>query len=312
MGECLDFPKVIILILNWNGEKNTIECLNSIKKIIYPNYDVIVIDNASIDDSIKKIKAKFPDITIIKNKINLGFSGGFNVGIKKALNNKADYVVCLNNDVIVDKYFLIEFVKIGELRSDIGGLYPMEYCYYQPNKINAAGGRKTNFILDFPIGHGEQDKGQYNKIRQVERICGAAIIVKRKVLLNVGLLDTDFFYGFEDTDISIRINKAGYKIIFVPKSKIWHKRRGATGGRMSPINSYFYTRNYILLARKHAKKITFFFFIIYFLFFNFMFSFVKWLVLKEFSNINAGIKGIIWNISKKLLPSDEEMIKLLS
>ncbi|HEY0089559.1 MAG TPA: hypothetical protein VGB37_11990, partial [Candidatus Lokiarchaeia archaeon] len=136
--------------------------------------------------------------------------------------------------------------------------------------------------------------------------------VKRKVLLNVGLLDTDFFYGFEDTDISIRINKAGYKIIFVPKSKIWHKRRGATGGRMSPINSYFYTRNYILLARKHAKKITFFFFIIYFLFFNFMFSFVKWLVLKEFSNINAGIKGIIWNISKKLLPSDEEMIKLLS
>jgi GT2 family glycosyltransferase len=288
----LNFPKVIIIILNWNGEKNTIECLNSINQIIYPNYDVIIIDSNSTDNSIEKIKSNFLNVNIIKNRKNLGFSGGFNVGIKKAIDNKADYIVCLNNDVIVDKNFIMELIKIGEIRSDIGGLYPMEYNYDQPNKINAAGGGTIKFILDSPIGHGEIDKGQYNQLRQVGRLCGAAIVLKKNVFLNIGLFDPDYFYGFEDTDISLRVIKAEYKIIFVPKSKIWHKISASSGGELNPYKSYYSIRNRFLFAKRNLTNKNKISYITYFFFYEVWFAIIYFLRQKKLSSLTSFLKGI--------------------
>src|SRR3989339_346256 len=123
-------PLVYILILNWNGKEDTLECLSSLKKIDYPNYKTIVIDNGSTDDSVKIINKKYPKIKIIENKKNLGYAEGNNVGIRYALKNKADYVLILNNDTIVDKKFLTELVKVGESNEKVGIVGPNVYCYF--------------------------------------------------------------------------------------------------------------------------------------------------------------------------------------
>jgi len=303
-------PKVIVIVLNWNGKKNTFECLQSLRHLDYPNYEIIVVDNASTDGSQEFLRGNFPEITLIENKRNLGFGGGFNVGVHEAARRRADYVLCLNNDVVVDKNVLKELIKVGESNTKIGGLCPMEYYYDQPNRINCAGGM-IRFVHGKLLGHGELDRGQYNKVRETELLSGPAMMLKLNALLDVGLFDTSYFYGPEDKDIALRLIKKGYKLMFVPHAKVWHKRRGATGGKISPLNIYFHVRNYLLFVKKHASKLELFFSILYFSLFDFPLTFLRTLILGNKRDIDAIIKGIIWHIDAKILPSDEEMVKIL-
>lgn len=305
------WPKVVVVVLNWNGKEDTFECLNSLKHLDYPNYEVVVVDNASTDGSQKFIRENFPEVTLIENEKNLGFGGGFNVGIRKAEKYDADYVLCLNNDVVVDKNFLTELVKVGELCDKIGGLCPMEYYYNEPRRINCAGGR-VGLFKDKVYGHGELDKGQFNKVKETWLLCGPAMMLKLKALLDVGLFDTSFFYGPEDKDMTLRLIKKGYKIMFVSHAKLWHKRRGATGGKITPLNIYFHVRNSLLFVKKHASnKLEFFLSTLYFCLFDFPLILLRALFFGNKHYIDAAIKGIIWHINAKILPSDEEMVKIL-
>ena len=304
-------PKVIIIVLNWNGKKDTFECLQSLKHLDYPNYEIIVVDNASTDGSQKFLKENFPEITLIENEQNIGFGGGLNVGIKEAKKRGADYVLCLNNDVIVDRNFLIESVKVGELSDKIGGLCPMEYYYSEPDRINCAGGI-VRLVGGKVYGHGELDRGQFNKIKETWLLCGPAMMLKLKALSDVGLFDTSYFYGPEDKDMTLRLIKKGYKIMFVPHAKLWHKRRGATGGKITPLNIYFHVRNSLLFVKKHAgNKLELFLSTLYFFLFDFPLILLKALIFRNKAFIDAAIKGIIWHINAKILPSDEEMVRLL-
>jgi GT2 family glycosyltransferase len=277
----------------------------------YPNYEIIVVDNASTDGSQKSIKKNFPRITLIENKRNLGFGGGLNVGINEARNRGADYVLCLNNDVIVDRCILIELIKVGELSDKIGGLCPMEYYYSEPNRINYAGGM-VRLVGSKIYGHGESDKGQFDKVKKTWLLCGPAMMLKLKALSDVGLFDVSYFYGPEDIDMTLRLTKKGYVIMFVPGAKLWHKRRGATGGKITPLNVYFHVRNFLLFVKKHANnKLELFFSVLYFWFFDFPIILLRALICGNKNYIGAAIKGIIWHINAKILPSDEEMVKLL-
>lgn len=248
--------KVYIIILNWNGKNDTIECLNSLKEINYDNYKIVVVDNGSADDSVFEIKNQFPEIEIIENKINLGFAGGNNVGIKFAIENGADYVLLLNNDTTTNENFLKELVKAGESDARIGVLGPKIYFHSDPNRIWFTGG-KVNWIKNkgTHIGWGEIDNGQYDKIKEVGYLTGCCLLIKKEVINKVGVLPEDYFLYYEDLDFSLRVKNFGYKCIYVYKSKIYHKVSKSTKPG-SPEYIYYHTRNGLALAKRNGSLLS--------------------------------------------------------
>jgi GT2 family glycosyltransferase len=258
-------PTVAIIILNWNGWEDTLECLNSLEKIEYPNYDVLVVDNNSSDGSSKIIKENYPDINLIKNEKNYGFAEGNNIGMKYAMNNSnPDYILLLNNDTIVDKDFLTEIVSVGESDKEIGILGPKIYYYGEPDKIWSVGGKISwKSCRGIHIGLNEIDNGQYEEKREVEYINGCAFLIKTEVIKKIGLMDKKFFLYFEETDLALRASEVGYKSIYVPKAKIWHKISKSGGGIKGSVGLYYITRNRWLFMKKWAKKSDYWFFVVY-------------------------------------------------
>jgi len=156
-------PKVSIIILNWNGLKDTTECLESLKKVTYPNYEVIAMDNGSQGSDVQVLQEKFGDyIHLIQNDKNYGFPEGCNIGMRYALIRGADCILLLSNDTVVDSEFLTEMVKVAEADSSIGITRSKIYYYYELNRIQAVG-RKINWWLgDIETYGEEEDGGQYN------------------------------------------------------------------------------------------------------------------------------------------------------
>ena len=287
-----NFPKIVAIVLTWNSKRDIVECLRSLKHLAYPNYEVIIVDNASTDGTPEILKNHFSDLTLIRNKINLGFGGGFNVGIKEAIKRKADYVVCLNSDIILGEHCFSELVKVGEMGRKVGGLCPIAYYYDRPKRVNGAGG-KIGIIHSKVFDSGKLDKGQYSKPKETGMLCGPALVLKVEALLDIGFLDTDYFYGPEDMDIALRLIKHGYKIIFVPLAKLWHKGRGATGGAITPLTIYFSVRNYLLFAKKHASHLERKVFLIYFWLFFLPFTLLRFFILGKEKHIDATLKGVV-------------------
>ena len=242
--------EVYIIVLNWNGKDDTIECVRSLQKINYNNYKIVVVDNGSEDDSVSEIKKQFSKVEIIENKKNLGFAGGNNVGIKYAINSGADYVLLINNDTTVEEDFLSELVEAGESDKKIG-ILGSKICFYSdPNRIWFAGG-KVNWLKNkgTHIGLDQIDNGQYDKIKETDYLTGCCLLIKREVVEKIGVLAEDYFLYYEDTDFSLRTKNAGYKPIYVPKSKIYHKiSRSTKPGSFSYI--YYHARNGLVMAKR--------------------------------------------------------------
>lgn len=246
-------PYVYIIILNWNGLKDTLECLESINKINYPNFDVIVADNGSSDGSIEAIRSKFPDLELLDNGSNLGFAEGNNRAIEQVLKTKAEYVLVLNNDTIVDQDILSALVKGAELIQDGGIFGPKMYHYDEKNTIWYAGGYWDPKTLSFEErGAGMQDEGQFNDLSETEWVVGCAMFIRTAVFKKVGLLEAKFFLNNEEIDFCSRTKHAGYSCVFVPDAKLWHKISVSFGGENSPMKEYFITRNRLLWTRRNA------------------------------------------------------------
>ena len=243
-------PKVYIIILSWNNWPDLTECLESLKNNDYLNYRVVIVDNDS------KIKPKAPnqDIKIIYNNKNLGFSGGNNVGIEYALKNGADYVMPLNDDVIVDNKFLSKMIKVAESDKKIGMVGPKIYFFDKKDKLWFAGG-SVNWLYNKGTmrGYNEIDKGQYDlpRIQEVDYLTGCCVLVKKEVIKKIGLFPEEYFGYYEDVDWSFAAKKAGYKTVFVPKSKIWHKG-SKSFIETSPSYIYYHVRNGLIFANKYA------------------------------------------------------------
>jgi GT2 family glycosyltransferase len=218
-------PRVSIIVLNWNGLEDTIECLESLKKISYHNYEVIVVDNASSGDDVKVLSEKYGgSIHIIANDKNHGFSEGNNIGIKYALAKKSDYVFMLNNDSIVDPNFLTELVRAGEEDSKAGILGGKIYYYASPNRFQSVGGKIYWWLGYIKDISGQYDVGQFEQVAERDYVYATAMLIKRKVIGEVGLLDSSLFFGMEDYDYCARAKRAGFKILYVPGAKVWHKQ----------------------------------------------------------------------------------------
>ncbi len=251
-----DLPRVVIIILNWNRRDDTIECVESVRKISYPNFEVIVVDNGSDDDSASVISRRFPDVRIIETGKNLGYAGGNNVGITAALANGAECILLLNNDTIVDSRILQAFVEASASTPN-GGLFSGKVYYYsQPNRIWYAGARwfekRSNFAH---VGYQCLDTGdQFNTLEETDFAQGCALFVKVEVVKKIGLLEEQFFLNFEEIDWSYRARAAGLKCFFVPQAKVWHKISVSFGGAESPVHSYFLVRNRLFWGSRHLAR----------------------------------------------------------
>lgn len=216
-------PLVGVIILNYNGlrQKTLPECLASVFKTRYRNFEVILVDNASTDGSIKYVQRNYPTMKVIKNKTNLGFAEGNNLGIKSA---RGKYVVLLNFDTRVDPNWLDEAVKVLEKDRRIAIAQCMLRAYRDSRKIDGAGGFIDSYGNAMERGYGQKDVGQFHRICEIFYACGAAMIIRRNVFSEIGLLDPKFFMYYEETDLCWRAHLRGYKIVFIPKAIVYHRR----------------------------------------------------------------------------------------
>jgi GT2 family glycosyltransferase len=220
----MTYPKVSIIILNWNGYEDTIECLESLRKISYPNYEIIIVDNASSGDDVHILREKYGEyIHVIANDKNSGFPEGCNIGMRYALGDGTDYLLLLNNDVIVDCEFLSKLVEVAQSDQSIGIAGSKVYYYRKPNFIQSAGGN-INWWLGYIKVYGEEeDIGQYDTVCERDFVYGTSLLLKKAVIDKTAYMDPYYFMGIEEYDYCTRAKEAGFKIIYVPQSKIWHK-----------------------------------------------------------------------------------------
>lgn len=250
----MQWPKVGIVLINFNGLDDTFECVESLSKITYPDYQVYVVDNGSKINPREKILGAFPQFKIIENGANLGFTGGNNAGCRAALGDGLDYVFLLNNDTAVDPDFLQPLVEAMMKDPGLGMVTPKIYFYGQEKVFWAYGGKVDRLTGRSPhIGVYKKDEGQYDHIHEVERITGCAMLVRREVFERVGSMDDKFFIYCEETDWCLRTRRAGYRLAVIPKSIIWHKGHRDSGRVGRPFIGYLLTRNHLLYIRKNSN-----------------------------------------------------------
>ncbi|MEK7263729.1 MAG: glycosyltransferase family 2 protein [Bacteroidota bacterium] len=268
-------PLVYIIVLNWNGKSDTVECLHALRNITYTNYKIIVVDNASTDGSVEAIRAEFSDAEIIVNNENLRYAGGNNVGIKYALQNGADYVLLLNNDTIVEKKFLAELVQRAENDKRVGIAGSKIYYYGDKNRLWYAGGIiewKKGWISHRGIR--ELDTQQYNMDSETDYITGCCMLVRRNVIEQIGILDEAYFIYGEDADWCMRVKNANFRLMYIPSSVVWHKVSVSSGGNFSWFKNWNKLKSNIRFFWRYAKW-HHLFIIPFFMAINVIFSFQK-------------------------------------
>ena len=250
----MNYPKISVIILNWNGLDDTVECLQSLQGITYPNYDAIVVDNGSVGNDVEVLREKFKDyIHIIQNDKNYGFTGGNNIAIRHIINNcKSEFILLLNNDTVVDSEFLTELVRVSEDDPSIGIAGPKTYLFHDPHRfqlvwhnLNMWKGKASH------AGSRQLDHGQYENIKEVVSVQGSCFLVKQTVIDKIGLLDEKYVNYWDEMDYCFRARTAGYKIVYVPRAKIWHKAL-QTAKKIPGLHEYYMTRNRFWFMNKYA------------------------------------------------------------
>ena len=246
--------KIAVIILNWNRRDLAVECIKSVfaSKTTYKLLPIMV-DNNSVDDSVEFVQKYFPKIHVIKNKENLGWSGGNNKGIRYALKQKADYIMLLNNDIILDKNCIQHMVDAlaHEKNFDIVG--PKIYRFPKRSKILSNAG---NFYGDYHngllVGSGEKDTGKYDIDKELDFVAGV-VCTSSDLYKKIGYLDERYFLYFEDVDFCERAKKLGYKCGYIHNAIQYHWE-SATNGLNSPVVAYYNARNRLLFVKKHFSR----------------------------------------------------------
>ena len=248
-----DFPSVDVITLTWNQRQDTLDCLASLGRLTYPNYRIIVVDNGSTDGTAEAVRANYPDVELIVNPRNLGFQGGFNAGLRRALETGADFAFVMNNDTTVQPDILDELIKYA-YPTDVGMLSPKIYYFAEPDRIWTVGGDRHPITFEM-INKGENqlDRGQWDQVIERDYLIGCAMLIKRSLLEKIGLFDTGYHpIYYEDADLSMRARQAGYRLLMVPTAKMWHKVSRSGGGFDSPRQRYLMARHSVRFFRTYV------------------------------------------------------------
>ena len=289
-------PLTSIIVLNYNGKKIIDYCLHTVFLTDYDNFEVIFVDNGSTDGSVKYVTNKYgkePRLRIIALDKNYGFSGGNNAGI---LASKGRYVVLLNNDVQVSRGWLKKLVNAMERDTSIGAAQP-KILLEDKIHIDAAGCFIDYLGRVYQRGVFERDRGQYKKMDEIFYARGAAIILRRSVLNEVGVLDPDYFIYYEETDLCWRIWLRGYKVVYIPTSVVYHKGGATMGKKRNPEAIFIARRNHLMTLIKNYSLRNLLRFLPAILFRMALFS-VKLALGGEFPYASAYIRAMLWILMK--------------
>ncbi len=285
-------PRVTIISVNYNQVDVTCEMLASLRSITYKNVEVIVVDNASLED-FTRIEKEFPEVKLIRSKTNLGFAGGNNLGIRAAT---GDYFLLLNNDTIVTPGFIEPLIDTFEQHQNAGIVSPKIIFYYSEQLIQYAGTTEISPITcrGETIGFMKKDNTSFNVEYKTNLAHGACMMISKKAIEKSGMMDESYFMYYEEFDFCERVKRMGYEIYYNGKSSILHKQ-SVTTGINSPFKTYYMTRNRIYFSRKNFtgfnKAISISFLFLLALPKNFMIELYK----GRWKNSMAIIKGTSWN-----------------
>ncbi len=233
--------KLVAVVLNWNGGQDTLEALRSLAGV-----ETICVDNASTDGSDVQVERQLPDVELLRTGANLGFAGGNNAGIRRALERGADWVLLLNNDATAERGLPSALERAATARPDAGLL---ACTILNPDGSVQYGGGTFNARLGYS---GRLETRRPTELRDVARADGAALAVSSAAVDRAGLLDESLFMYVEDVDWSLRIRAAGFAVVLVPDALVRHKGSAASGGGRSTLNLYYDTRNTIVVSERNA------------------------------------------------------------
>jgi GT2 family glycosyltransferase len=245
--ESVPNPKVACIVLNWNGWKDTLECLRALQRCTYSDLTIVVVDNGSTDDSVFRISTSFPDITILKSDKNLGFAGGNNIGIRHALDRLAGFIWLLNNDTKPTPDALSALVAKAIANDQLGAVASI--CYYadSPTRVQVWGGTRVNLWLGRSRNATEAQKDEW-----FDALYGASLLIRSTAFEDVGLLDPEFFFYCEETEFCLRLRKKEWGIAVAPHSIVLHKA-GASAGSNLMLRDRYFTASALRLLRLHSS-----------------------------------------------------------
>lgn len=272
-------PKVSIILLNYNGAKDTIDCLKSLTNISYGNYNIVIVDNLSTDDSIIEIEAYLSSngsdytmasssdealkneelhakLTVLKTDHNGGYGYGNNVGIKFALAHGADYVLIINNDTVVEPDFLNPMVMLCEEDGNIGIVSGKIYFYDKPDVIWFNGGKYYPYTAKVVhVNFNEKETGQ-KPPEDITFISGCLWLIPGKIIDRVGLINEEYFMYVEDLEFCCRVLRESFSLRVCEESIIYHKVGGSSGGHLSEFSIYWTSRNHCKLIKSEQEKMS--------------------------------------------------------
>jgi GT2 family glycosyltransferase len=297
-----EFPLISVITLNYNQTKVTCEFLESLQKVSYPNLEVIVIDNNSENDPTQDIKDKFQNAKIVRSSKNLGFTGGNNLGMKLS---KGDYVFIVNNDTEVTQDIFERMLEGFQVDESIGVVSPKIRYFDHPDRIQFAGFTEINPFTgrNSGVGHLEIDLGQYDQGSFSPYAHGAAMLVKRTIIEEVGIFPEKFFIYYEELDWSSQITRAGYKIYYQPKALIFHKE-SITMGRESAIKAFYHNRNRILFMRRNFSNYQLIFFYLFFFLLTVPKTILKYTLKRQWVHLKSFYQALLWNFRYNNPPRD--------
>ena len=300
------YPLVSVISVNYNGAELTCQLIESLQKISYPNIEIIIVDNASKENP-QVILDKHPKVKLIKSDQNLGFAGGNNLGFNAA---KGDYFLMLNNDTEVEENFLEPLIQTMENDTQIGCVSSKLIYYFKENVIQYAGNDGMNMMTGraFSRGWGEKDEGQYNDIKQIQLAHGAAMMLRRATVEDIGLMADIYFLYYEEIDYCKRILDAGYSIYYNGSSNVFHKESMSVG-KDSPLKAYYMGRNRPLYIRRNAKGLEKFISFLYFHLIAAPKTLLSYLVKGDTKQFVAYAKGVSWNFTHFDIYSNQMLTK---
>jgi GT2 family glycosyltransferase len=247
-------PRVAVVVLNWNALEETLACLGSLATSDWPRLTTIAVDNGSSQEIAEAVTETFPDAVVIRNPGNLGFSGGMNVGLRRALELGADYVLLLNNDTLVDSATVRVLVQAAGDHADAGIVCPVVLRRDAPDVVLSAGLRcdLRRGYQGRAIAMGQRVTPALTGVRAVDAPSGAAMLVSADVVRRVGMLDEELFLYGEDVEWSQRMRRHGLRVYVAADARLWHGLSVSSGGAFSPVGAYYQTRNSFVVCARYA------------------------------------------------------------
>ena len=295
-------PKVSIISVNFNQLEVTCEMLDSIRALSFKDLEIIIVDNASSENPEAFLSKNYPEVKFIRSSKNLGFSGGNNLGIAAS---SGDYLYFVNNDTELIEEGIEQLIKLFGEVPKLGMVSPL-ICYHPSSHehkldlIQYAGTTPVNpyTARNKTIGEMELDSGQFTQAYPTPYAHGAAMMIPREMLEQVGDMPEEFFLYYEELDWCEQIRRAGYKVYVEPRSRIYHKE-SISVGKMSTLKTFYLNRNRIFFMRRNKSNWELFIFSLFLCFFTIPKNVLMYLLKGQFDHLKAFIKAVSWNLARK-------------